>query len=312
MARHLPKLLVLAAALAAAPAAHASQLIARNATGVQLQVNQSQARVTFRSGGATRHVLAWGAVNALSPNPNVPQVKFHLNYTGFGFKGGACRRYTGPALPWLVAACTGPDGSFWAAQAFPQPLPDLGFTPWLASQRAVWLELSHWTGPVPALTVAQDWVYAGKFREIYGRLMYAGVPVYGFHTTRLGAPVGGYGTLIYLDVLDAPAYGAGWRRENSFVPHKSSGGFCYGFFTFDPTKGGYQHPPGASGRRGPGVGVQYRITAHGPGVTPDISWTGAALGPYAASPQDKALESAALAQIKGYGDRSCTAGHSGF
>ena len=68
MVRHVPKLLGLAA-LVFAPAAHASQLIARNATGVRLQVNQSQASVTFRSGGATKHVLAWGAVNALSPNP---------------------------------------------------------------------------------------------------------------------------------------------------------------------------------------------------------------------------------------------------
>jgi len=309
MVRHVPKLLGFAA-LVFAPAAHASQLIARNATGVRLQVNQSQASVTFRSGGATKHVLAWGAVNALSPNPNVPQVKFHLNYTGFGFKGGACRQYTGPPLPWLVAACTGPDGSFWAAQAFPQALPDLGFTPWLASQRAVWLELSHWTGPVPQLTVGQDWVYSGRFREVYGRLMYAGVPVYGFHTTRFGAPLGGYGSLVYLDVLNAPAYGAGWRRENSFVTHESSGGFCYGFYPADPTKGGYKHPPGASGRRGPGVGVQYRITAHGPGVTPDISWTGAALGPYdARNPQDRALQSAATAQIQSFGDRSCMAGH---
>jgi hypothetical protein len=311
MVRHVPKLIVLAAFAAAAPA-HASQLIGRNATGVRLQVNQSQALVTFRSGGAAKRVLAWGAVNALSPNPNVPQVKFHLDYTGFGFKGGACRPYTGPALPWLVAACTGPDGSLWAAQAFPQALPDLGFQPWLAAQRAVWLELSHWTGPVPELTVAQDWVYAGRFRDIYGRLMYAGVPVYGFHTTRFGAPLGGYGSLVYLDVLDAPAYGAGWRRENSFVTHKNSGGFCYGFYSFDPTKGGYEHPPGASGRRGPGVGAQYRITAHGPGVAPDVSWTGAALGPYVRNAQNNALEQAALAQIKSYGDRSCTAGHSGF
>src|SRR5581483_2380790 len=153
--------------------------------------------------------------------------------------------------------------------------------------RATWLEISHWTGPVPQLTVGQDWVYGGKNREIYGQLKYLGVPVYGLHTTRYGVPTGGYGTLIYLDVLDAPAYGPGWHRENSFVPPKSSGGFCYGFYTFDPTKGGYKHPPGQTGMRGPGVGTMYRLTAHGPGAAPDVEWTGPALGPYdKTNPQD--------------------------
>jgi hypothetical protein len=302
-----------AAALAGTTPAYASQLIARNATAVHLQVNEKQSLVTFRAGGGARRVLVWGAVNARPPQASLPQVKFQLNYTGFGFNGGDCRPYTGPSLPWLVAACDGPDGSFWAAQSFPQPLPDLGFTPWLQSQRESWLEISHWTGPIPELTVGQDWVYGGKFREIYGQLKYLGVPVYGFHTTRYGAPTGGYGTLIYLDVLNAPAYGPGWRRENSFVPHKSSGGFCYGFYTFDPTHGGYQHPAGQSARRGPGVGELYRLTAHGPGVAPDVGWTGPALAAYdKSSPDDAALESRALAQIKSWGDTSCTAGHSDF
>lgn len=296
-----------------APAASASQLITRNATNVRLQVNQGQALVSYRSAGAAKRVLAWGAVNARTPNPNVPQAKFHVNYSGVGFKGGGCKPYTGPALPWLVAACDGPDGSFWAAQAFPQPLPDLGYAPWTSAQRAVWLELSHWTGPAPQLTVGQDWVYGGKFRELYGQMMYLGQPVYGLHTTRFGVPLGGYGSLVYLDVLDAPAYGPGWHRENSFVTHKTSGGLCYGFYKFDPTKGGYKHPPGSTAARGPGVATQYRLTAHGPGVAPDVSWTGSALGPYDPSaPEDKALEQNALAQIKSWGDSSCVPGHSDF
>ena len=297
----------------AVPSARASQLIGRNASSVRIQANQSQALVTFRSAGAAKHVLVWGAVNARAPQLGQPQVKFHVNYTGFGFNGGACKPYTGPPLLWLVAACDGPDGSFWAAQSFPQPLPDLGFTPWLQSQRDRWLEISHWTGPIPELTVGQDWVYGGKFREIYGQLSYLGVPVYGFHTTRYGVPTGGYGTLIYLDVLDAPSYGTGWHRENSFVPHNPSGGFCYGFYSFDPTKGGYQHPPGQTARRGPGVGAMYRLTAHGPGAAPDVGWTGPALSAYDKSnPDHRTLEANALNQIKSWGDSSCTAGHSDF
>jgi hypothetical protein len=46
-------------------------------------------------------------------------------------------------------------------------------------------------------------------------------------------------------------YGAGWKRENSFVPHNPTGAFCYGFYSFDPTKGGYRHPPGRTACRGP-------------------------------------------------------------
>ena len=301
------------AATTFATPAQASQLIARNATHVTLRVNEKQALVTFRAGAAAKKVLVWGAVNARPPQTAAPQVKFQVNYTGFGFAGGTCLPYTGPSLPWLVAGCDGPDGSYWAAQAFPQPLPDLGFTPWLPAQRDRWLEISHWTGPIPQLEVAQDWVYGGKFREIYGQLSYLGVPVYGFGTTRYGVPTGGYGTLIYLDVLNAPAYGPGWRRENSFVPHKPSGVFCYGFYTFDPTKGGYRHPAGVTTRRGPGVGEMYRITAHGPGVAPDVGWTGPALGAYdKGNPQNAELEANALNQIKTWGDASCTAGHSDF
>jgi hypothetical protein len=304
---------VLVTAGLAAPAANASQLIGRNASGIRIQVNQEQALVSFRSAGSSKRVLVWGAVNARPPQTSEPQVKFKVDYSGVGFKGGTCKPYTGPQLPWLVAACDGPDGSFWAAQAFPQPLPDLGYAPWSKTQRDVWLEISHWTGPVPQLTVGQDWVYGGRFREIYGQLSYLGVPVYGFHTTRYGVPTGGYGTLIYLDVLNAPAYGPGWHRENSFVPHKPSGAFCYGFYTFDPTNGGYRHPPGQTARRGPGVGEMYRLTAHGPGAAPNIGWTGPALPAYDKNnPDDARLQANALDQIKSWGDASCTAGHAGF
>jgi hypothetical protein len=306
----------LAAALvalgSAAPAA-GSQLIDRNARDVGLLVNgDGQALLSYRT-TAVKRVLAWGAVNAQPPSQTSPQVKFRLNYSGRGFKGGSCQRYTGPALPWVLAACDAPDGSHWAAQAFPQALPDLGYAPWTAAQRAVWLELSHWTGDVPTLTVGEDWVYAGKYREIYGRLTFEGQPVYGFKTTRYGAPLGGYGSLVYLDVFNAAAYGTGWRRENSFVTHKPTGAFCYGFYAHDPTRGGYQHPPGQTAPRGPGVAETYRLTARGPGVAPDVSWTGPGIGAYNASdPQAKQTQVSASAQIQSWGDHACMAGHSGF
>jgi len=76
---------------AATPAAHASQLIDRNATGVKLQVNARQALLTYRAAGVAKHVVASGAVNALPPSHGRPQVKFTLDYSGRGFSGGGCR-----------------------------------------------------------------------------------------------------------------------------------------------------------------------------------------------------------------------------
>ena len=160
------------------------------------------------------------------------------------------------------------DGSLWAAQQWPQPLPDLGFTPWLPTQRQQWLELAlEWAGSV--LRGYADWVYSGHYHNLFGNFTYLGQPVYGFHTTRYGAPTDDYGRLIYLDTYDS-AYSAGWRRENSFVTHNPTGAWCYGFYPLDPHKGGYQSPSGWSGPRGPGVGSRYRLLAEGPGVTPDV------------------------------------------
>ena len=59
---------VLATAGLGAVRAGASQLIDRNATDVTLQVNaRGEALLTYTAHGQVRHVLAWGAVNALPP-----------------------------------------------------------------------------------------------------------------------------------------------------------------------------------------------------------------------------------------------------
>jgi len=83
-------------------------------------------------------------------------------------------------------------------------------------------------------------------------------------------------------------YRADGRRENSFLTHRPTGGWCYGFYSFDPMRNGYEHPPGyAGGLRGPGLGTRYRITARGPGVTPDVMWQGSGFHAFdARSPED--------------------------
>jgi len=317
MPRRLLLAAVLVAALVGAGSANAAQLIDRNATNVRISTNtKSEALLTYRKGGVTKHILIWGAINASAPVPGQHQVKFSLDYSGgYGkyhkrywqtFKG-TCGKYDGPAIPNMVAACKAFDGSYWAAQEWPQPLPDLGFTPWTPELRANWLEVSHWSGPLPTLEVHMGWVYNG-FQQIFGRYMYNGQAVFGFGTTSVGAPTDNFGRLIYLDTHNS-VYGPGWRRENSFVPHNPSGAFCYGFYSFDPTKGGYKHPAGSTGRRGPGIGDMYRLTASGTGVMPNIAVTFPSIGAYDKSNPDLvSARQAADAMLRSYGDKSCLAG----
>jgi hypothetical protein len=263
--------------LSSATAAEASQLIDRNASGVRLAVNaKGEALLTYRAAGQAKHVLAWGAADARHPTSGRPQVKFRVDYSGRGRYwtsfGGQCRRYTGPRLAFLVTACSAPDGSYWALQAWQTPLPDLGMAPWLPVQRAWELHLSHWSGAIAQLEAWTDWIYGARQHHLFGRLTYDGRPVYGFAATRVGNPTDGYGRLIYLDTYNS-RYGGGWKRENSFLAHTPTGLFCYSFLARNPTKG-YPHPPGyPSTPRGPGNGEQYRLTVKGPGVTPDVSIT---------------------------------------
>lgn len=304
--------------LALAGSARGSQLVDRNATSVRIAVNsQGQALITYRASGRLRRVLAWGALNARSSASGGKQVSFRIDYSGgwgtyrrqvWRTFSDTCQRYSGPTLTNVVASCTASDGSYWALQSWRVALPDLGFVPWLPPQHARWLTLSHWSGELAELEVHTDWVYSGRFQQLFGRLTYKGKPVYGYRTTRLGNPTEGFGRLIYVDTLSAPNYGPGWRRENSFVTHKHTGAFCYGFFRFDPTAGGYATPPSwpKHHRRGPGVGKRYRVSVLGPGVTPDIAVEVPGLHAYdRKNPDDVAYEAAENTILDSYHDRLC-------
>jgi len=281
-------LAVAATAAVAAQAAGASQLIDRNAHDVSLAVNtKGEALITYTDGGRVRHVLAWGAVNAIAPTRSRAQVAFKLDYAGGWGKyhtdywktfHDACRPYGGPALAWFVAGCTAPDGSFWALQAWQRELPDYGLAP-TAAQAAWELRLSHWTGALPVLDISVGWAYR-KFDKLFGAFTYDGQPIYGFRATPSGSPLDTFGRNIYVDTYDS-AYGSGWKRDNSFLTHTGHGSFCYGFYPHGP------HPAGN--------GTRYRATAEGPGVTPDVMWQGNAPGPY--DPQLQAQSNQALAAL---------------
>ena len=166
-----------------------------------------------------------------------------------------------------------PDGSHWALQAWQRGLPNLGLEPWKPLQASWELRLSRWQGDLPKLELWTNWAYSRQFHHVFGRLTYLGQPVYGWRSTAKGSPLDSYGRNIYLDTLNS-AYGAGWRRENSFLSHKASGTFCYGFYPHDPYPG---YP--ATGKRPEGKGERYRATVVGPGVLPDVTWEGAAPPP---------------------------------
>jgi hypothetical protein len=223
------------------------------------------------------HVRAWGAVNARQPTKSRPQIRFRKDYSGRYWTSfrNQCRPYDGPALAFRVAACTAPDGSYWALQAWRRTLPNFDGRP--RSSLGAWeLHLSHWSGAIARLEAWTDWVYGGRYHHLFGRFTYDGQPVYGFAVTRVGSPLDGYGRNIYVDTLDS-RYGKGWRRENAFLAHRPTGIFCYGFYPFTS--------------RGPGNGEQYRLSAVGPGVTPDVSITIPGLHDYdAGNPADVEYE----------------------
>ena len=100
-----------------------------------------------------------------------------------------------------MTACKASNGSYWALQSWQTALPDLGLAPWLGQQKTWWLHLSHWTGELAKLNVYTDWIYGGRFQEVFGQYTYQGKGIRGFGTTRVGAPTDGYGRLLFLDTL---------------------------------------------------------------------------------------------------------------
>ncbi len=287
---------------ALAPTAGASQLIDRNAHNVRLEVNKAGvAMLTYTKRGKHKrvyHVLAKGGINARPPVKGGKQVAFKLDRAGgwkFYHNGkywkhfkNVCGDYEGPELTWLVTACTMPDGSHWAVQAWKRMLFNYGLQT-TGKRNFRELRLSHWNTDIPVLTINLDWSWAGRFDHLWGFYTYLGQPVYGFAHTLKGAPLDRYGRNIYLDTFNS-RYGRGWRRENSFLTHPPTGGFCYGLTS--------HRKSGVTGK-----GKKYRATVQGPGVTPDVFWTSEAPGPY-----DKALD--ALANERQaqelQGDKRCT------
>lgn len=259
--------------------ATASEAIAdTNVRNVTLAVNtKGEALLTYiRASGTVRHVLAYGAINANpSTDATVPQVRFKWDYAGGWGKyrnakywktfRNACQPYDGPALPYFVAGCKAPDGSYWALQSWQRLLPLLGFDAWKPAQIAFETHLSHWSGPLPVLEAYAHWTYGGEWQGLFGRLSYLGESVHGFGSTRDGNPRDRYGRNVFIDTFNS-AYGPGWKRESGILLHTPTGTFCHSFVPQKPFPG---YPSDTLRPAAPGE--RYRISVMGPGVTPVVS-----------------------------------------
>ena len=147
--------LVLGASVLASTAT-ASELIDRNAQGISFGVNaKGEALVSYHAAGKSKHVLVWGALNAIAPTRSRPQVSFKLDYSGGYGKykqdywktfESTCKAYDGPALAWKVTACKASDGSYWALQKWQRMLPNYGLAP--STARRLSGSSASRTGPV--------------------------------------------------------------------------------------------------------------------------------------------------------------------
>jgi hypothetical protein len=276
---------LLAACTAAAQPSPASMIVDRDTSGATLEIDRTgkTALVTYRTpDGTVHHVLYWGAVNW--------GLKFARDYSGgwgshhadWQTFADACRPYTGPALDLAVAACDAPDGSYWALQDWPRLWRNYG-----GRSAKTELHVSHWTGDIGTLDVRTDWGYHGRFQHLYGTFTFHGIPVFGVHHTLQGVPLDALGRNIYLDYH---ANGV-WQRENSFLTHPVTGGFCYLF-------GHHAHRIGN--------GDAYRATVMGPGVTPIVRLQFAPPPPYDPATDAAAnADEAQMLSVNGRPDPAC-------
>ncbi len=271
MLRRLPLLIALCCtAVVYASTASASTLVTRNPQGpVRLAVNDNRvAMLTLKTGGRVQHILAWGAIN-------MSRGRLLLDYSGGTGSSGAdwrtfrntCTPYRGPRFAGaelIVAACTARDGSHWAVQQWKRAVNNYGGT-----QGSTEVRLSHWRGAVADLEVYADWSRYGpsktvKFPHLFGTYTWQGQPIAVGEATPQGVPLDDLGRNLYLDSLAAdynnPPKPNVWSRVNGFLANRPYGQFC---FEIGP-KGEVSRLAGIS------TVNRYRMTASGPGVTPDV------------------------------------------
>ena len=269
---------------------------------------RGEALVSYtRRDGARRHVLVWGAVNALPPSRERPQVRFRYDYTGgwrkyrrqvwrtFANRCRPLRRARAPArgrgvqgtgrlvlgvaaLAALPARC--------AASTRSSPVTAPPRCTSRTGRGRCRCSRCLRTGPTAAATRGCS---AGSATAAY--------PCTGSDAdTQPLRPVCALRVHRHVRVDLRARLGA--RRREGDAP--ANGAFCFSFVPQDP-------PPGypADTPRAPGNGTRHRVTIMGPGVTPVVRWEGAGLGRYDAA-RDAGFN-ALFDRLVGADDQACRA-----
>jgi hypothetical protein len=316
----------------AVPAAGASQLIDRNATGISLLVNaKGEALINYRAAGQSKHVLAWGALNAIAPTASGAQVALQLDYTGgwgkYYISDAHVRalqaRYqklkntkgylTSPTVKELSAksafaknywkdsfggTCGHYDGPKLAWAVLACKAPDGSYWALQSWQRA----LPNY-GVTP--TATQN-VWELRLSHWTGELPVLTISTdWAWHQwdhlfgtfVYDGSPVYGFKSTPAGEPLDT--FGRNLYVDTLDSAYGSGWKRENSFLTHTGT-GVFCYSVNPHGSYPSGKGTSYRATIIGPGITPDVMWQGTSPGAY-----DKAADSIANAAIAQLNDKQC-------
>ncbi len=317
---------------AVVPVAGASQLIDRNATNIKLLVNgKGEALLVYRIAGHEKHVLAWGAVNAIAPTKTRKQVAFQLDYAGgWGkyFLANAQARdlqakynliratkgyLASPTVKALAIKSTFAK-SYWRSAfhgscgRYDGPQLAWQVTACKAPDGSYWA-LQAWRRALPNYGLAPTPTQA--VMELHLSHWTGALPVLTINTDWAWHQWNHlFGTFVY---NGTPVYG--FKSKPTGEPLDTFGRNVYvdtfdsvygkgwrrenGFLTHSGT-GVFCYSVNPHGARPAGTGTMYRATIIGPGVTPDVMWQGSAPAPY-----DKATDHTVNTAIAALGDRQC-------
>ena len=331
-------LFVLLFAAVATPVAGASLIVDRSPTNwtpgnVKLSVNaKGEALVTYNEAGQTKHVLVWGAENALAPKPGADQVAFKIDY-----QGGWGKYYVGdPAVAGLQTKLaqlkrsgsgylTSPPmrelsskanfaKSYWQSgfhgSCAPYTGPELGwFVEACRAPDGSYWALQSWQRALPdygiAPTPAQaTWElhlshWSGDLPELKISTDWSWHQWDHLYGTFTYNGTGVYGFRSTAAGVPLDTFGRNVYVDTLDSAYGSGWRRENSFLTHTGT-GAFCYSVNPHGPHPSGKGTQYRATVQGPGVMPDLMWQGVAPGAY-----DKDADTQANLAIAALHDASC-------
>jgi hypothetical protein len=316
----------------AVPVAGASQIVDRNATGITLLVNaKGEALVSYKAAGQAKHVLAWGAVNALAPKRGSKQAAFQMDYTGgwgkYYLADPSVRalqvKYkqikltpgylTSPTVKQLSQASTFAK-DYWKASFhgtcghYDGPALAWMVSACKAADGSYWA-LQAWQRALPNYGLAPN--STQSVWELHLSHWTGVLPVLTISTdwawhqwdhlygtfTYDGTPVYGFASTPDGQPLDT--FGRNLYVD-TFDSVYGTGWKRENSFLTHTNTGAFCYSVNPHAEHPSGKGTQYRATIIGPGVTPDMMWQGVAPAAY-----DQAADAIANQAITALGDAQC-------